>query len=118
MRAPESRESLFFVVGPAVKVIGHEGRVLLRVTYPRDGAGRVSCWQGWSDARLSWAGGYGYDKTGTVLADALAKLWPAVPRIDGARGVEAVRRHYGEHGVRVHNAGDALWALPAPGGAS
>lgn len=60
---------------------------------------------------LAWAGGYGYDRQGTALADALRILY-GIPRIDGGVGVTSVIDHAGRHGVAVYSLSAALCAVP------
>lgn len=60
---------------------------------------------------LAWAGGGGYDRQGTALADAVGILF-GIPQIDGAVGLSSVIDHAARHGVAVYSLSAALYALP------
>ena len=52
-------------------------------------AGTVYAFDGYSDRVIGKAGGYGYDKTGVALSEAIKKL-TGIDLGDGARGWEAI----------------------------
>lgn len=57
------------------------------------------------------AGGGGYDRQGSALADALHVLY-GVPQIDGAVGETSVIEHARRFGVAVYTLSGALYAVP------
>ena len=57
------------------------------------------------------AGGGGYDRQGSALADALHVLY-GVPSIDGAVGETSVIEHARRFGVAVYTLSGALYAVP------
>ena len=72
---------------------------------------RFSIRQNGRGSVLAWAGGGGYDRQGTALADAVRILY-GIPRIDGGRGLSAVVDHAAAHGVAVYSLSAALYAVP------
>lgn len=77
--------------------------VRIRITHSDTSQGfrfKARLWH-WDGEVLAKADGCGYDMVGSVLADALAKLWPDIAPVDGACGVESVKSYYGGFGFRI-----------------
>jgi len=62
----------------------------------------------WSGEIIGRAGGGGYDRRGTALADALTYLY-GVPPFDGGAGEPAVIDHAARHGVTVATGSEVAW---------
>lgn len=79
------------------------------ITVNRSPRGIVRAWHGYSDKVLSTAGGYGYDKESSVLAEACATL-AGVKELHKAAGVgiERLKTLVIEAGGRLYDRGDAL----------
>ena len=72
---------------------------------------RFSIRQNGRGSVVAWAGGGGYDRQGTALADSLRILF-GIPRIDGGVGESSVISHAERHGVAVYSLSAALYAVP------
>lgn len=71
-------------------------------------AGVARAFDGFSDRNIGKAAGYGYDKEGAALADALANEYGVTP-FNGAAGVSAVIEHAKEEGVYVKTLSELIW---------
>lgn len=85
----------------------HNDTLFITVTYSKTGVCRA--WKGWSDEMLAKAGGYGYDKVSTVLADACGEFMQndAVKNTGGC-GVSTTQDAIKKAGGRLYGYHDAL----------
>ena len=79
------------------------------ITVTRSKIGVVRAWHGYSDKVLSTAGGYGYDKESSVLAEACATFM-LEPNINHAAGVgiNQVKELVATAGGRLYDRIDAM----------
>jgi hypothetical protein len=91
--------------------VGDSLGALLIASYGRETSNGSVCsvrWL-WSGQVIGRAGGGGYDRRGTALADALTYLY-GVPSFDGGRGEAAVVDHAARFGVEVAHAAGLAFA--------
>lgn len=79
---------------------------MIIIGFSRSGIARA--FDGFSDRIIGKAGGYGYDKEGAALADALENEYGISP-FNGAAGVSAVIEHAKEEGVYVKTLSELIW---------
>lgn len=83
-------------------------RAIISITYTNNGA--VARRQ-YSGDIVGRAGGGGYDRASTCLAEALTRIY-GIPLTDGGCGESHVVDHARREGVAVYALRDALYALP------
>lgn len=101
---------VWLVVGPDRPANEHNGRVILSGAYSASGL-TFTVRRQYSGRVIARAGGGGYNRQGTALANALTVLF-ALPCFDGARGLSAVVEWARGHGVAVYSLTTAAWMLP------
>lgn len=83
-------------------------RAIISISYTANGA---LARRQYSGDIVGRAGGGGYDRASTCLAEALTRIY-GIPLTDGACGERHVQDHADRFGVRVYRLNEALYALP------
>lgn len=97
-------------------LLAYKGDTLF-ITVTRSPRGIVRAWHGYSDTVLSTAGGYGYDKESSVLAEACGDFLKSHGASDsdikavyntGAGGVETTKKALAGANAKLYDRHDAL----------
>lgn len=100
---------VFGLIGPDPADKRDELRRMIYVTYGRNGGATAWCY--FSDRKLGRVSGGGWDITAGAVEAACHAIY-CTPRMDGAMGLGTITARMAEHGVRVMDEGQMLWAIP------
>lgn len=100
--------TIYLTVGLPTEEHPKGDRAIISITYT---AGGAIARRQYSGDIVGRAGGNGYDRASTCLAEALTRIYE-IPLTDGACGESHVRDHALDHGVTVYRLNEALYALP------
>lgn len=100
--------TIYLAVGSPTEKHPKGERSILAVTYTPT---KAVCRRHYSGEVVATAGGGGYDRASTALANALAVIY-GIPYTDGGCGETHVVDHARAYGVAVYRLSEALYVLP------
>lgn len=102
-------EPVWLVIGKP-DTTGHRERAIFSGSYNKQGT-TFTIRRQYSGNVVARAGGGGYDRQHTALADAIARVF-GLPMFDGGAGFYATEEWANSHGVAIYDLTTALFQLP------